>query len=169
VKAPAGDLYVLQNDGLYRSKPFQLAPATNGKVRLSVTPGRVEKYKLGMYVLGAGGVLTLGGIITLAAGASPDSTFDADGLTHNRNTTALAVGSLLILAGISTGLTGGAWMWDNQHTRVESGAAPATRAAEQPAPPPPAQPPSYQPPPQLGPAPQVSQPAFLLPVFGGAF
>jgi hypothetical protein len=116
--------------GIHRSKPFQIDASHRGRVNLSVTPGSKSKRTTGIWVLGGSGAVTLGGLIVLAAGIAPSQTFSADGMTHNENQTAIAVGSLLVVAGITGGITGGAWMLDNSRTAVDVGAAPAAKFNE---------------------------------------
>lgn len=161
-RGPIADEYMLVGSNVHASRPFRLDPTTRGKVTLRASPGLKSKYETGKYVLGGGGVLVLGGLVTLLAGASPSSTFDADGITHNRNQTAISVGSLLILTGVAVGITGGAWLLDNAETKVRgTGPAPGRSVEPVPAPPPPQT--------GLGAVRQVAMPTFLVPIVSGTF
>ena len=130
VRVPKADTFRIIGKDINRSKPFRIDAAQSGRVNVKVTPGTKSKRELGLWVLGGSGAVALGGIIVLAAGVSPSSSFSGDGLTHNENQTAIAVGSLLIVAGITGGITGGAWALDNSRTAVEVGAAPQPRFNE---------------------------------------
>lgn len=130
VRVPRGDSFRIIGRDINRSKPFRIDAAQQGRVNVKVTPGVKKKRELGLWVLGGSGAVALGGIIVLAAGVSPSSSFTNDGLTHNENQTAIAVGSLLVLAGVTGGITGGALAFDNSRTTVDVGAAPESRFNE---------------------------------------
>jgi hypothetical protein len=102
---------------LNESKPFML-DSSKGKVTLNVIPGYHNKQQQGLYVLIGGGVLAVGGILTILLGSDGKTPFSGDGETHLGNTNTIFIGSTLILAGIVGGILGGAWYMDNAHTRV---------------------------------------------------
>jgi len=113
---------------------------------------------MGLLALGGASVLALGGVVVLAAGVTPDSTFSNDGLTHNENTTAIAVGSLLLVGAVTAGITGGAWTVENMKTRVAV-TVPSSQPNREPGQPV-----------QTGlPSPQAMAPAFAIPLFRGTF
>lgn len=113
------DEYRIVGVGLTDSKPFFM-PATESKVTLNVYPGERSKYQTGMWILGGGGVLAVAGIVFIAAGAGSSKTFDDDGITHNGNTDWITVGTVCILGGVVAGIYGGAMMYDNKNTTVNS-------------------------------------------------
>jgi hypothetical protein len=124
----AHDTYRVVGEGIEPSKAFDLPAAQNGKVHLRVKPASQAKRLGGMGLLGGGGVLALAGIIGIAAGHSPSQTFSTDALTHNANYDVMTVGTLLIVAGVAAGITGGAWIYDTSASTV----APASSAAPPP-------------------------------------
>jgi hypothetical protein len=76
----------------------------------------------GEWVLAAGGVLAVGGIITLLVGSkNNDVPGNNGGSNSNSNTDIIFVGSALIVAGVVAGITGGSLIYDNSRTRVEGG------------------------------------------------
>jgi hypothetical protein len=159
VSAPLGDEYLLAGEKVNRSKPFRLEPGADGRVLLRVKPGVKAKHTTGLAFLAGGGVLALLGTTVLAVGIDPSVTFQNDALTHNENTTAIAVGSLLIVGGVAAGITGGAWALDNAYTTVGAGAVPARRDIEP------------LPPPQTGPASarRPEGPAWIVPLVRATF
>jgi hypothetical protein len=161
VRVPKGDQFMIVGKDIHRSKPFYLDPALRGRVNLSVAPGRKEKRMHGFYLLGGSGALALGGLIVLAAGITPSSTFTEDGLTHNENQTAIAVGSLMLVVAVTGGITGGAWAYDNSLTRVRVGAG-ANRFDDK-------QPPRGIPQSEPTSTLRAAAPGWMLPLFRGTF
>jgi hypothetical protein len=92
---------------------------------LNVTPGFHNKQQQGMYIAIGGGVLFVGGVLTILLGSDGKTPFNADGDTHLGNTNAIFAGSALLLAGICGGILGGAWYIDNAHTRIDGDTAKA--------------------------------------------
>jgi hypothetical protein len=160
VKVPKADSFMIIGKDIHRSKPFQIDPSRQGRVNIRVLPGLKDKRKLGLYVLGGSGVVALAGIITLAAGITPDSTFKNDGQTHNENQTAIAAGSILIVAAAMGAMTGGAWAYDNAKTRVMEAEGPDSKFDEK----------KQARIPQVTPwANQASSPTWMFPLLRGSF
>lgn len=158
VKVPRADELMITGRGVYRSKPFHVGAEHGKRVTLFINPASKKMHRAGLLALGGAGVLALGGAVVLAAGVAPDSTFSNDGTTHNENTTAIAVGSLLLVGAVTAGITGGAWTFDNMKTKVEVEV--------------PSRQPNREPgqPAQTGlPSPQAMAPAFAIPLFRGTF
>jgi hypothetical protein len=109
--------YRIMGTDLNESKAFMI-DGSKGKVTLNVRPGYHQRAQQGMYVAIAGGVLLVGGILTIAIGSDGKTPFSGDSDTHLGNTNTIFIGSALILAGVCGGILGGAWMIDNAHTRV---------------------------------------------------
>jgi hypothetical protein len=116
-KVSVSNEYRVMGDDLNESKAFML-DSSKGKVTLNVIPGYHNKQQQGLYVLIGGGVLAVGGILTILIGSDGKTPFSGDGETHLGNTNTIFIGSTLILAGIVGGILGGAWYIDNAHTRV---------------------------------------------------
>src|SRR5439155_10055987 len=72
---------------------------------------------------GGGAVLAVTGTVFIIAGASSNTTFSDDGVTHNANTNWINAGAVLILGGVVAAITGGAMAIDNAHTGVNGGVA----------------------------------------------
>ena len=114
------DEYQIVGEDLNDSVPFILDGSHGEKITLDVTPGVHNKAARGGWILAGGAVLTVGGIVTLVAGSKSNYVAGDGGVgTSNSNTDWIFVGSALVLAGVVAGLTGGAFMYDNAHTKVE--------------------------------------------------
>jgi hypothetical protein len=112
--------YQIVGETLNDSKPFLLDASQGDKITLDVTPGVHNKAALGGWVVAGGAVLAVGGIVTLVAGSKSNYVAGDNGTgTPNSNTDWIFVGSGLIVAGVIAGLTGGAFMFDNAHTKVD--------------------------------------------------
>jgi hypothetical protein len=114
------DEYRVTGENLNDSAAFLLDGSKGEKITLNVSPGSKKKYTTGIVLLGAGGALALGGVITIAAGASNAAVPGADGTTTtDKNFNIMTVGTVLIVAGVATGIGGGSLMVDNGRTHVE--------------------------------------------------
>ncbi len=112
--------YRVLGENLNDSKPFVLDASQGEKITLDVSPGVHNKAALGGWVVAGGAVLAVGGIVTLVAGSKSNYVAGDNGTgTPNSNTDWIFVGSGLLLAGVVAGLTGGALMYDNAHTKVD--------------------------------------------------
>jgi hypothetical protein len=117
---PVDAEYRIVGTELNPSKLFRL-DASKSKVTLKVTPGYLSRERAGLYVLGAGGLVALGGVVLILVGTGGDKTFNPDDQTHTGNTDILGGGIAMILAGVGAGIFGGAWMIDNGRSVVEGG------------------------------------------------
>jgi hypothetical protein len=114
------DQYRIVGTGLNESKTFLLDTSVGEKVTLDVSPGSKAKSSTGTWLLVGGGALIVGGIITLIAGSSSNAVAGNDGTTTStKNTNWIFVGTSLILGGVIVGMTGGSFMVDNAHTKVD--------------------------------------------------
>jgi len=126
VPVSVSDEYQVVGVDLNESKPFILDSSQGDKVTLDVTPGVHKKVVTGSWLLAGGGVLVVGGVVTLLAGSKANAAPGIDGtVTNNSNTDWIFVGTALILGGVIAGLGGGALVLDNSHTKVD-GAVGAT-------------------------------------------
>ena len=120
VATSTSDEYQILGEDLNASAPFILDASQGEKVTLDVTPGVHNKAARGSWILVGGAVLVVGGVITLLAGSKSNYVAGDNGTsTPNTNTDWIWVGSLLIAAGVIAGITGGSFMYDNAHTKVD--------------------------------------------------
>jgi hypothetical protein len=117
-RLPAADEYRIVGQGLNPSKTFVLTTPKGDTVKVHVAPGLKHREKVGEVLTITGAVVTVGGLIVGLAAASPSSVFQADGTTNMTNWNVIAAGTTVALAGLVTGILGGAWWYDNAHTRV---------------------------------------------------
>ncbi len=167
------DEYVVVGEGMRASKPFRLQPGASrsasdttikvessaSRVVLRVRPGYETEYKRGMYVLGAGGALVVGGIVYLVASLVGREVVEDDHQTMPNHTGTIALGSTVILAGLVGGITGGAWMQNNVRTRVRGDVAGMRGSNE----------PNTRPQTSVTISHALSAPAFVFPVLSGTF
>jgi hypothetical protein len=119
VSASLTDQYQVLGDELNASAPFVLDGSGGDKVTLDVTPGYHNKGARGGWILAGGAVLIVGGVVTILAGSRNDDVGGANATTtNNQNTDFISAGSILIAAGVVAAITGGAFMYDNAHTKV---------------------------------------------------
>jgi hypothetical protein len=144
--------YRVVGEDVVPSETFTLPPAKDGKVSLDVKPASRNKRNAGWVTLGGGVALTVAGAIVAGAASKATDTFSNDGQTHNSHYDAVAAGTIMMIAGVAAGLTGGAWAYEGTQTRV--GASDAQAPA----------------PPSSGSA-RPAQPgfAFALPLLSGRF
>jgi hypothetical protein len=122
IPVPTSDQYHIVGVDLNDSRPFVLDASLGDKVTLDVAPGNHNKATHGEWILLAGGALAVGGIVTLLVGSKNNDVAGDTGVAANsQNTDVIFVGSALIVAGLVAGITGGAFMYDNAHTKVEGG------------------------------------------------
>jgi hypothetical protein len=133
VRLPATDQYRVVGAGLNESEPFVLATPKGDTVKIHVAPGLRNREKIGEALTITGATLTVGALIVGLVAAEPSSVFQANGTTNNTNWNVIAVGTTIAVVGLGTGIFGGAWWYDNAHTRVAGdiqGDQPARGAAE---------------------------------------
>ncbi len=99
------------------SKPFHL-DAAKGKVTLDVSVGKKSSQKVGTGVAIAGAALGVAGILVIALGAKPSSTFTPDGTTSTAHTNDLFLGGALLLGGAIAAIYGGAMIVNNGSSAV---------------------------------------------------
>ncbi len=104
--------------GLNESKPFVLTTPKGDTVKIHVAPGLRQREKIGEALTITGAALTVGALIVGLAAAEPSSVFSSSGSTDNANWNVIAVGTGVAVVGLVTGIFGGAWWYDNAHTRV---------------------------------------------------
>ena len=120
VSTETSDEYQILGEELNASTPFILDASQGDKITLDVTPGFHNKGARGGWILAGGAVLVVGGVITLLAGSKSNYVAGDNGTgTGNGNTDWIFVGSGLIVAGVIAGITGGSFMYDNAHTKVD--------------------------------------------------
>jgi len=112
---PADGEYQIVGSDLNPSKPF-LLDTSKGKVVLSVSPGTLQKEKIGLYTLIGSGVLIVGGALVAILGSNAKT--NANGEIPQSNTGTIYVGELMMVAGVGGGIFGGAWFLDNRNTGV---------------------------------------------------
>jgi hypothetical protein len=117
VAVPVGDEFQVSGDGLNPSKPFHL-DASKGKVSLDVSVGRKSSQKVGTGVAIAGAAFGVAGILVIALGAKPSSTFNAQGTTSTAHTNDLFIGGALLLGGAIAAIYGGAMIVNNGNSSV---------------------------------------------------
>jgi hypothetical protein len=126
VATPTGAQYHIVGTDLNGSRPFLIDASLGDRITLDVTPGIHNKAVTGGWILAGGIALTVGGLVTLFAGSKSGYVLGDNGTSPSTsNTDFIFTGSLLITAGVILGFTGGAFMYDNTHTKVE-GAVGAT-------------------------------------------
>jgi hypothetical protein len=126
--------YRIAGDGVVPSAPFSLPLAKDGRVSLRVAPKSSDKRAGGFALLGGGGALALAGVAVIAASPRSSGATSNDSVTSNQRFDAMSGGTLLILAGVTTALAGGAWVYDNGPSTATIGqgtppAAPTTQAS----------------------------------------
>jgi hypothetical protein len=115
---PAGDEFRIVGVGIATSNPFSLTTPKGDVVKLYVAPGVKSKAKVGEFLTFTGATLIVGALVVGLAAADPSSVFNANGTTDNYNYNVIAVATTVAVAGIITGVLGGAWWYDNSRTRV---------------------------------------------------
>ncbi len=120
VPTSTNDQYQIVGIDLNGSRPFVLDSSLGDKITLDVQPGIHNKGARGGWLLAGGIVLAVGGLVTIVAGSRNTAVPGDSGANFStQNTDFIFVGSALITAGIVLGITGGSFMYDNAHTRVE--------------------------------------------------
>lgn len=102
------------------SKPFTLA-ARDGAAKLTVDPASNRNFWGGIAGLGVGGALVAGGVVALALGyADQRAVPDAGGtVTDTTYTDTMTLGTVLVIAGATAGIWGGATALANVRTTVD--------------------------------------------------
>jgi hypothetical protein len=122
--------------GGYRPSDAFTLDAHGGEAALEVEAATKRGFLSGSLVLGAGASLALGGIVTLALGyASQDPVPGVDGtVTDTTYSDTMIVGTTLVVAGVASGIWGGATLASNLQTRVTGNIvkAPPARGTAQP-------------------------------------
>jgi hypothetical protein len=114
------DEYHIVGENLNSSKPFVLDGSQGDKITLDVTPGVHKKAQMGKWVLLGGGILVVGGVIMLVGGSrSNDVPGNGGAVTTNTNDDWIFAGTAVIVAGVIAGITGGSFLVDNAHTKVD--------------------------------------------------
>ena len=135
-RLPATDEYRVIGKGLEDSEPFLLTSPKGDVVNINVQPGIKSRARTGEIMTFTGVVVTVGAIVVGIAAANPGDTFSANGTTNNYNWNVIAGGTTIAVAGLVTGILGGAWWYDNAHTRVagdvENGKEPPARGGLEP-------------------------------------
>ena len=138
-RLPANDEYRIVGNGVVDSPTFLLTSPKGDMVKVHVAPGIKSKAKVGEILTFTGAVLVVGALVVGIGSADPGSVFSSNGgnNTDNYNWDVLAVGTGVAVAGIVTGVLGGAWWYDNSHTRIagdvqEEGTQPASRGGMEP-------------------------------------
>jgi hypothetical protein len=120
VATSVSDQYQVLGDDLNESRPFMLDAAGGDKITLDVTPGVHNKAARGGWILAAGALVIVGGAVTILAGSKSTTAPGNDGtVTDDSNTNFVSAGSIAIAVGVILAITGGAFMYDNAHTKVE--------------------------------------------------
>jgi len=117
-RLPAADEYRIVGTGVNESEPFVLTAPKGDEVTVHVSPGLKKRERLGEILTISGAVVTIGAVAIGIAAADPSRTFNASGTTDNYNWNVIAVGTAVAVVGITTGILGGAWWYDNSQTRV---------------------------------------------------
>jgi hypothetical protein len=130
VRLPAADEYRVVGIGLNESVPFSLTAPNGDVVTIHVAPGIKSRAKTGEIMTFTGAVLLVGAVVVGIGASDPGKTFQANGVTDNYNWDVIAVGTTVAVAGLITGILGGAWWYDNSHSRV---AGDVQQGADQPA------------------------------------
>jgi hypothetical protein len=117
---PAADEYRVIGEGVNESQPFSLTVPKGDTVTIHVSPGLKSKEKTGEIMTITGAVVFVGAVVAGIAAADPSVINQANstGVTNNYNWNVIAVGTTVALAGLVTGILGGAWWYDNSHTKV---------------------------------------------------
>jgi hypothetical protein len=132
-KLPGADEFRAVAEGAVDSEPFNLTTPKGDTVKIHVAPGLKSKAKVGEYMTFTGAVLFVGALVVGIGASDPSATFNANGSTNNYNWNVIAVGTAIGVAGLATGIVGGAWWYDNSSTRVAGdiqGAQPARGGLE---------------------------------------
>jgi hypothetical protein len=105
--------------GYHPSDAFTL-DARDGEAKLKVDAATKSGFWSGAIVLGAGASLALGGIVALALGnSSQDAVPGMDGtVTDTTYADTMILGTMLVVAGVTSGIWGGATLSSNVQTRV---------------------------------------------------
>jgi hypothetical protein len=119
VKTSRFSEYRIVGTDLNASKPFMI-DGTKEKVNLSVSPGSKARADVGLYILVAGGVVTIAGIAVMFLSAGKDDVFQSqsDGQTHNSYLNSLFFGGALVMTGLAAGIFGAGWMLGNKNSDV---------------------------------------------------
>ena len=118
--ASATDEYQIVGENLNESKPFILDASQGDKVTLDVTPGFHKKAETGKWILVGGGALVVGGVIMLVGGSRSNNVpGDSGVVSTNTNDDWIFAGTAVIVAGVIAGVTGGSFIVDNAHTKVD--------------------------------------------------
>jgi hypothetical protein len=106
--------------GGYRPSDAFTLDAHGGEAKLEVDAATKSGFWSGALVLGAGASLALGGIVAFALGyASQDTVPGVDGtVTDTTYSDTMILGTTLVVAGVASGIWGGARLASNLQTRV---------------------------------------------------
>ncbi len=122
VKSSSVAEYRIVGEGLNESKPFMI-DGTKEKVNIYVAPGSTSRANTGLYILVAGGLITIAGVAVIFLASDKHGVFTSDGQTHPAHLNAIFFGGALVMAGVATGLFGAGWMIGNKHSDVSGDVA----------------------------------------------
>jgi hypothetical protein len=166
-RLPPADEYRIVGEGVAESSSFSLTTPKGDEVKIHVAPGLKSKAKIGEVLTFTGAVLVVGAIVVGVGAADPSSVFNASGQTDNYNWNVIEVATGIAVTGVVAGILGGAWWYDNSHTRV----AGDLQENDQRSPPPPVRgglEPAYQTGMRLS-GPGLGVPSYTAPLFTTSF
>ncbi len=117
-RLPGADEFRVVGNGVNESEPFSLTTPKGDVVKIHVAPGLKSRARIGEILTFTGAVLVVGALVVGIGASDPGATFPANGQTDNYNWNVIAVGTGVAVVGLVSGILGGAWWYDNSHTRV---------------------------------------------------
>jgi hypothetical protein len=118
VAVSPGEQYRVLGTDVAPSDAFVFDGTKGNKLSAKVVPGSLRKARIGLWLMGGGGVLTVTGILTMV-GASTMSGFASDNTVNEGRVGVLTTGAVLLIAGLGLGAWGAGYWWTNSHSQVE--------------------------------------------------